>query len=122
MINPLSQLWSAPVRAGPVIVGVLLFALINGVRRWFHIQYTPTYFVIFPVSLLNRDVAHYTGMGPVSAPESESERRILKRRFLAKAVLAGAITFVVIPVLLGLLDACYMAASEFIVTLSILLL
>jgi hypothetical protein len=121
MIEFFTSLWNVPVRAGPVITGFLAFALVNGIRRWFRIQYTPSYFIVFPVSLLDPDVARFTGMGPLGPPETELEKRRLKRTFLVKATVAAVLTFVVIPVLLGVFAATYMAPPEFAVTLALLL-
>lgn len=109
------------MRAGPVLVGVLAFACINGLRRFFHFQYVPSYFVVFPASLLDPDVARLAGMGPFTPPVEEIEKRKLKRDFLFKTTVASLITFVLIPICLGLGSAFFMTASEVAVCLGVLL-
>lgn len=114
------SLWTSPVRAGPVVLAVLSFAIVNGLRRWFQIQYMPTYFAVFPLSLLDADVARYAGTGWESPPNNEAEGRRLKRRFLARAAIAGSISFVVIPLTLGFAAAFYMTTPELLVALAVL--
>jgi hypothetical protein len=117
----LAHVWGTQVRAGPVVVFVLAFAAINGLRRWFRFHYVPSYFVIFPVSLLDTDVARIVGTGPFAAPSTEAEKRKLKRAFIAKVTVAGLLTFVVIPLVLGILAAFYMTPPELAAGLAVLL-
>lgn len=98
-----------------------MFAVINGLRRWFRVAYTPSYFVLFPVSLLDPDVARFASTGPFDPPNTESEKHTLKRAFLAKITIAGLVTFAIIPLFLGLTAAFYMAPAELGLTLGILL-
>jgi hypothetical protein len=122
MLDFLRSVWGSPVRAGPVVLGFLSFAVVNGIRVWFRIQYTPSYFVVFPVSLLDPDVARFTGISPKGRPKTDVEKRRLKRMFLSKAVGAALLTFVLIPLALGLIAATYMTTPEFAVTLTMLLM
>jgi len=116
-----AHVWDTHVRAGPIVVGVLAFAAINGFRRWFRFHYVPSYFVVFPVSLLDADVARIAGTGPFKLPSTEAEKRKVKRAFLAKVTVAGLLTFVVIPLVLGILAAFYMTPAELAVSLAVLL-
>lgn len=115
------SLWTSPVRAGPVVLAVFSFAIVNGLRRWFQIQYMPTYFAVFPLSVLDADVARYAGTGWETPPDTAEGRRQLKRRFLGRAAIAGFISFVVIPLTLGLAAAFYMTTPELLVALAVLL-
>lgn len=113
----INELWNTAVRAGPVVMGIVLFAMINGLRRWFNVQYTPSYFVVFPISLLDKDVARFAGTGPFGPVENDEDRRRLKRHFIAKAAISAVVTFAVIPLALGVAAALYMQPAEFFVML-----
>jgi hypothetical protein len=121
MSELLARFWDTQVRAGPVVVCVLAFAAINGLRRWYRFHYVPSYFVVFPVSLLDADVARIAGTGPFELPSSEKEKRKLKRAFLVKVTVAGLLTFVVIPLILGTTAAFYMTPPELALGLAVLL-
>jgi uncharacterized membrane protein len=56
-----TYLWNLEVRTIPVVIGMVIFAAISALRAWLKIQYIPTYFVVFPMSALDEDVAHLYG-------------------------------------------------------------
>lgn len=116
-----SEMWNTAVRAGPVVLGIVLFASVNGLRHWFKVHYTPSYFVLFPISLLDKDIAQLTGLGPFSPVENEAQRRKRKHQFLAKAVISAVLTFAVIPLAHGVTAALYARPTEFYVILIALL-
>lgn len=112
-----SEMWNTAVRAGPVVLGIVLFASVNGLRHWFKVHYTPSYFVLFPISLLDKDIAQLTGLGPFSPVENEAQRRKRKHQFLAKAVISAVLTFAVIPLAHGVTAALYARPTEFMLSL-----
>src|SRR5690625_1383331 len=122
MTEFVSEMGNTAVSAGPVVLGIVLFALINGLRRWLNVQYTPSYFVIFPISLLDQDIARFAGTGPFGPVENDKERRTLKRHFIVKAAVSAVITFAVIPLALGVVAALYMQPAEFFVMLIAILI
>jgi hypothetical protein len=101
---------------------MVLFASLGVLRRLTKAAYTPSYFVLFPMSLMDADIAAYYSEGLYPPSLSASERQELRRSLLIKTIAAAAITFVLLPALVGGLVALFMAESEVMAFISILVI
>ena len=53
------SIWNYEVRFMPVILGLFIFGLLHLLRRLTRVEYTPSYFAVFPLSMLDRQLLLY---------------------------------------------------------------
>ena len=108
------KLWDYQIRALPLLLGFCIFALVSILRKITRVAYTPSYFVVFPMSLLDHDIATLYGEGDMFPwqTSSKEERKKLKNKILFKSIISLILTFAAIPSIIGLICAFFIRENE----------
>lgn len=115
------ELLNIEVRVVPIVVALIIFVLLNVLQRLVRPLYVPSYFFIFPMSMLDEDIARLYGEGMYGKPIGKEIRRI-KRSILLKSTVTVVIALMLIPGLVGLISALIMNGTELAVLLVIFVL
>jgi hypothetical protein len=111
-----SALWNYQLSLLPVLFTYLLFESQAIIRRLTGIAYVPIYFVFFPsghsdqlyAQYFNED--HFYGDGAVM---SQEQKRLLRNRIRATAIISMIVAAVITPWACGILSAFYLSKSQF---------
>jgi len=118
--------WNYKVSLVPVAVTYLLFDLQAIYRRATKTWYVPIYFMIFPSGHSDRLYAEYFSeddMYGVGSSMSGEEKRLLRYKIIAYAILSMLFATIFAPYVCGLISATYLSRQqfvEFIVTLLVI--
>lgn len=105
--------WAYQVRLLPVLSAIGVYAGIQLLRKLSKFLYMPSYFAIFPLSMLQGQLASYFG------EDMHGEYLTLKRgrkrspALFAMALLSIFLTFAIVPIITGFLVAFVLTAQDF---------
>lgn len=103
--------WTYEVRLVPILLAFGIFSGIQLLRKVIRMGYSPSYFAIFPVSLVDAKVAEYLGYyGDEEDPAVEKRQ---KRNLLRTAWISMFLTFLLVPLTTGLIAAFILTPHEF---------
>jgi hypothetical protein len=111
-----SVAWSYKISLIPVLVTYLLFDFPAIVRKLTGIAYVPIYFLILPLGHSDQLYAEYLneddfyGVGKTMTP---AEKKTLRRKIQATAVISMVFAAVVAPWLCGFISAFYLQPQQF---------
>jgi hypothetical protein len=116
-LDLLSQVWSYKISLVPILVTYILFDLPAIGRKLTGVAYVPIYFIFFPSGHSDRLYAQYFnedwfyGNGALM---SDEDKRALRRRIQATAVLSMVFATIVAPWLCGFISAFYLTTNQFV--------
>jgi flagellar biosynthesis protein FlhB len=122
MTTLLNSLWSNEVRLLPMIVALSIFGLLHLLRKLTAVEYTPSYFAVFPVSLINYQLSEYLGEFYGGDYVTENESRPVIPNLYLKSLVSFFLTFFFVPLLVGFSTAFFLTLQEFRAFLVLLLL
>ena len=105
--------WQYEVRLLPILLAFTSYSGIQALRRLTTVAYTPSYFAIFPLSLLERQLGEYFGES-INGYISLEDGRVSDRGLFVKSLLSVVLTFVIVPVIVGFLVAFLLTREEFV--------
>lgn len=110
----LPWVWNYEIRLLPILTGILIFALLHYLRKLTKIEYTPSYFAIFPLSTLEYQLSLYFNEFYGGEYQSRDEGRPKSRHLFLKAWISFFLTFLLVPLFTGFLLAFLLRPDEFI--------
>jgi hypothetical protein len=105
----------------PIILGLLIFVLLHVFRRLSRVEYTPSYFAIFPLSMLDHQLSLYFGEFYGGEYLSMEKGRKPNSRLFLKSLVSFFLTFFLVPAIVGLVIAFFVLPNELRVFLLLLL-
>lgn len=95
----LSLFWNYEVRIFPLILGLAIFSILHVLRRITKIEYTPSYFAIFPLSMLDYQLSLYFQEFYGAEYLSREKGRKRSANLFVKSVVSFFFTFFAVPLL-----------------------
>lgn len=117
----ISSWWTYEVRLLPMLLALGIFTGIHLLRKITKIEYTPSYFAVFPFSMLEGQLAHYFGEYMTGEYLSIKDGRKINPRLYIRAWVSMFLTFLLVPLLSGLVIAFILSPEEFVGFLSLLM-
>lgn len=98
----------------PVLCAFGIFSGIQLFRKLTKLEYTPSYFAVFPLSMLERQLAEYFGEDRFGMYQSiKNGGRKKNTRLYIKAWISIFLTFLMVPLITGFLVAFILTPQEF---------
>ena len=117
-----TSIWNYEVRLAPLLLGLSIFSVVHLIRKLSKIEYTPSYFAIFALSLLDHQLSLYFGEFYGGEYFSIEKGRKRNSSLFAKSVLSFFITFFLVPLLIGVVISFLILPNELPAFLFLLLL
>lgn len=114
--NAIEMAWNYKVSLFPVLFTYFIFDLQAIYRRITKTHYVPIYFIIFLDGHSDKLYAEYFGEDDyfgVGSNPSEQERKELRRKIFASAIISMTFSAVVAPYACGIISALYLSAQQF---------
>lgn len=105
------DLWNFQVRVVPLLLGLAVFGFLHLLRRITKIEYTPSYFAVFPLSLLDYQLSEYFGEFFCGEYKDATKRGFNKKLFI-KALISFFLTFFGVPFVVGSIAAFLVTPRE----------
>ncbi len=110
------QVWDYRFPLAPVLMTYLLFDLPAIARRITGVAYVPVYFIFFPSGHSDQLYAQYFNedyMYLVGAQQTTAQKRELRRKIQATAILSALFAAIIAPWTCGFLSAFYLNTPQF---------
>jgi hypothetical protein len=117
LANIAAEIWAYKFSLAPVLVTYLLFDLPAIVRRVTRVAYVPIYFIFFPLGHSDRLYAQYFNedyIYGVGASMNDEQKRKLRHRIQATAILSMVFATIIAPWLCGFICAFYLTPTQFV--------
>lgn len=105
--------WTYEVRLLPMLLAMGIFSGIHLLRKITKIEYTPSYFAIFPLSMLEGQLAAYFEESMTGEYLSMKAGREKNSGLYIRAWLSMFLTFLLVPLITGFLIAFFLTPGEF---------
>jgi hypothetical protein len=109
----ISAWWGYEVRLFPVLLALSIYTGVQLLRKLTKFWYTPSYFAIFPLSMLEGQFAEYFGEDTYGEYLSIKKGRKTDSVLFGKALVSIFLTFGVVPLVTGFLVAFLLTRGEF---------
>jgi hypothetical protein len=113
MAETIVSLWMYEARVFPMVLGLSIFSGLHLLRRITKMAYTPSYFAIFPLSMLDGQLSDYFEEFYTGVYVSVKEGRKKNPKLFLKAWISFFMTFLMVPLLSGFTVAFILSRHEF---------
>lgn len=111
------SVWNYKISLVPVLVTYFIFDLPALVRKLTRVAYVPIYFIFFPLGHSDRLYAQYFNedliLGGNDSLMTDEQKRQLRYKIQATAVISMIFAAVVAPWLCGFIAALYLPSNQF---------
>jgi hypothetical protein len=118
----LESVWNSQVRILPLVLALAIFGLLHLAHRLTRFAYTPSYFAVFPLSILDYQLSVHFGEFYGGEYLTAQKGRRPNNSLFVKSLLSFFLTFFFIPLLIGTLVSSFLLPGEFLAFLALLLL
>jgi len=109
----LENFWSKDVQIFRILLGLFIFWSAHAIRKISKFYYVPTYFVIFPLSMLDRSFAQYFGEDDWGVYDLDLEKRKqMKNKLKLMAIVTTFLSLLIIPATLGFFIAFFLRRTD----------
>jgi hypothetical protein len=113
MTETIISWWMYEARLLPVLLALSIFSTLHILRKLTKVEYTPSYFAIFPISMLEPQLSAYFDEFYSGEYLSVKEGRKKNPSLYIKSWISFFMTFLIVPLLTGFVVAFILTPHEF---------